>query len=115
MALIFGNVLQDFYKRKKTGSLFAVVNRNTEHTVRFYFVKGEIHHLSFGTLRGNECLERLNSYDFGMAVFCNGLRPPRSFLSDLPETEKVIEAVKSMKKTIRGIRFAERGRNPTYN
>jgi hypothetical protein len=108
MALLFADVLHEFYSKGKTGALFAVVDQNTDHMVRFYFENGLIHHVSFGSLKGKECLEKLDSYEFGMAAFCTGMKPPRVSHSDLPITSHIIATVKNMKKTIRGIRFAER-------
>jgi hypothetical protein len=113
MALLFADVLHEFYSKGKTGALFAVVDRNTDHMVRFYFENGLIHHLSFGPLKGKECLERLGCCEFGMAIFCTGLKPPRVYHSDLPITSNIIATVKNMRKTIRGIRFADRGNGGT--
>jgi hypothetical protein len=109
MTLLFADVLQEFYSRGKTGALFAVVDQSTDHMMRFYFEDGLIRHVSFGPLKGKECFERLDGYEFGMAVFCTGMKPPRVCHSDLPITSNIIAALKSMRKTIRGIRFAERG------
>ena len=112
MALIFADVLHEFYSKGKTGALFATVDQNTDRMARFYFENGLIHHLSFGPLKGKECLEQLEHYDFGMAVFCTGMKPPRISHHDLPITSNIIAFFKSKGKTIRGIHFAERGNKP---
>jgi hypothetical protein len=113
MALLFADVLQEFYSKGKTGALFTVVEQNADHMVRFYFEHGLIRHVSFGPLKGKECLERLVRHEFGMAVFCTGMQPPRVCHSDLPITSNIIADIKSMRKTVRGIRFAERGNDGT--
>lgn len=110
MALLFADVLQEFCAKKKTGALFMVVLQNVDHMVRVYFESGEILHLSCGPLKGKECLEQFARYDFGMAVFLTGMKPPRVPESDLPMTSRVISMVKSTGKTIRGIEFTERGK-----
>jgi hypothetical protein len=108
MALLFADVLYDFYSKGKTGALLAVVDHNTDRMVRFYFENGLIHHVSFGSLKGKECLDRLDCYKFGMAVFCTGMKPPRASHGDLPITSHIIATIKNMKKTIQGIRFIDR-------
>jgi hypothetical protein len=93
--------------------LFAVINQNTDHMVRFSLEDGLIHYLSIGSLKGRECLKRLDYYEFGMAVFCTGMKTPRVFHGDLSITSNIIATVKSIRKTIRGIHFSERGENRT--
>jgi len=109
MALLFADVLQEVCAKGKTGALFAVVDQRTDHMVRVYFEGGEILHLSCGPLKGKACLEQFDRYNFGMAVFLNGMKPPRILANDLPMTSNVISMVKSTGKTIRSIEFAERG------
>jgi hypothetical protein len=110
MALLFADVLQEFCVKGKTGALFAVVDQSIDHMVRVYFEGGEILHLSCGPVKGKECLEQFDRYNFGMAVFLNGMKPPRILDNDLPMTSNVISMVKSTGKTIRGIEFTERGK-----
>jgi hypothetical protein len=109
MALLFADVLQEFYAKRKTGALF-VVDQCADHMVRFYFDGGEITSLSLGPLKGKECLDRLGRCDFGTALFFSGLKPPSVMDNDLPLTSNVIEALKSAGKTVRGIQFTERGK-----
>jgi hypothetical protein len=109
VGLLFGDVLQEFNNKKKTGALFAVVDHNTDHMARLYFEDGEILHLSYGRMHGKEFLESLDKYDFGMAIFLAGMKAPRSAALDHPDTNTVIETIKSKGKTIRGIHFTQRG------
>jgi hypothetical protein len=109
LGLLFADVLQEFNVKRKTGALFAVVDQSADHMARLYFEEGEILHFSFGPMKGSEFLERLDNYDFGMAVFFPGMKPPRIAHKDLPTTLNVIEAMKSTGKTIRGIHFTQRG------
>jgi len=81
--------------------------------VRFSLEDGLIHHLSIGSLKGKECFERLDCYEFGMAVFCTFMKTPRVFRGDLPITSNIIATIKTMRKTIREICFSERGENGT--
>jgi hypothetical protein len=110
MALLFADVLQEFYAKGKTGALFAVVDQSIDHMVRVYFEDGEIQYLSCGPLKGKECLEQFARYDFGLAVFLAGMKPPRVLHNDLPMTAKVISMVQSTGKTLQGIEFTERGK-----
>ena len=109
MALLFADVLQEFYAKRKTGALF-VVDQCADHMVRFYFDGGEITSMSLGPLKGKECLDRLERCDFGTALFFTGLKPPSVVDNDLPFTSSVIETFKSTGKTVRGIQFTERGK-----
>jgi radical SAM superfamily enzyme with C-terminal helix-hairpin-helix motif len=81
--------------------------------VRLSLEDGLIHYVSIGSLIGKECFERLDCYEFGMAVFCTGMKTPRLFHGDLPITANIIATIKTIRKTIRGIRFSERGENRT--
>lgn len=108
MGLLFADVLQEFNTKKKTGALFAVVDHSTDHMARLYFEDGEILHLSYGRLHGKEFLEHLDNYDFGMAIFLSGIKPPRSAAADPPDTRTVIETIKSKGVMLRGIHFTQR-------
>ena len=110
MPLLFADVLQDVCARRKTGTLFAVVDQRMDHMVRVYFEGGEILHLVCGPLKGQECLAHFDQYNFGLAVFLAGMKPPRVLENDLPRTENIIATVKQTGKTIRRIAFAERGK-----
>jgi hypothetical protein len=111
MAMLFADVLEEFYAKKKTGALLTVVDHNADRMLRFYFENGEINHLAHGPLRGKDCLNQLDNYDLGLAIFCAGMKPPRVMYRDLPMTLYIIEIVKNMGKTIRGIHFTEREKN----
>ena len=110
MGLLFAEVLHEFNIKKKTGALFAVVDHNTDHMARLYFKDGEILHLSYGRLNGKEFLDGLDKYDFGMAIFLSGMKLPRIAAAS-PDTQTVIETIKSKGVMLRGIQFTQRDQN----
>jgi len=111
MRTLIADVLQEFYATRKTGALFIVVKQSSEYLVRFYLEGGEILRVSYGPLKGRECLGLLDCYDFHKAVFFYGMKTPRASDGDMPMTSNVISIMRSTGKTINDLQFAP-GRQP---
>lgn len=92
----FADVLERIHREKKTGLLNITVRQSSQYLVRVYFREGNISRLSYGPLSGKECLDLLDCYDFGKAVFFEGMKAP----NDLPATENIISQVRNGGKTI---------------
>jgi hypothetical protein len=111
MRKLIADVLQEFHTTGKTGALFIVVKQSSEYLVRFYLEGGEILRVSYGPLRGRECLSILDCYDFNKAVFFLDMKTPRASNGDMPITSNVISILRSTGKTIDELHFAA-GRDP---
>jgi len=95
----FVDVLQGYYAGKKTGALYVAVAGGSENLVRVYFKEGEIYCLSYGPVKDKECLDILDCYDFGKAVFFEGMKAP-AVSPDLPKTQDIISMIKKSGKQI---------------
>jgi hypothetical protein len=71
-----------------------------------YFSNGAICRLSYGPLHGRECLEFLEYYDFGEAVYLDGMKAPHT--TDSLSTDDIIAAVRETGKTIHVKQWLER-------
>jgi len=89
----FADVLQEFRTKKKTGALYISVAEASENLVRFYFKEGEICNLSYGPVKDRECLDLLDCYSLGKAVYFDGMKAPAESAS-LPKTDVIIAMVK---------------------
>lgn len=96
---LLADVLQGYCEAKKTGAIYISVMETSENLVRFYFKDGELCHLSYGPVKDRECLDILACYDFGKAVFFEGLKPP-ALSSDLPKTAEIIAVIKQQNKKV---------------
>ncbi len=96
---LFADVLQGYYAGKKTGALFVSVAEASENLVRFYFKEGTIYSLSYGPVKDKECIDIIDCYNFGKAVYFDGLKAPISS-SNLPPTEEIIEIVRKSGKNV---------------
>lgn len=102
MATLFADVLQKLHEKRKTGALFVTVVQSRDYPVRFWFENGEICLLTYGPLRGRECMELIECCDFGKAIFYEGVRTPfnadpllpltSGFISDLRKRWLTIES-----------------------
>jgi len=102
MVTLFADVLQKLHEKRKTGALFVAVAQSRDCPVRFWFENGEICLLTYGPLRGKECMELIEGYDLGKAIFYEGVKTPvnadprlpltSGFISDLRKTGKTIES-----------------------
>jgi hypothetical protein len=99
MSVLLADVVEECRTSKKTGALFVVVN-SSEYLARFYFKDGDAYRLSYGPLKGRECLELIDCFDYGKAVFFNGLRIPRAPASELPSTQEIVNILRACGKTV---------------
>lgn len=97
--LLLGDVIDVYRTRRKTGALFVDVKQSSIYLIRIYLRGGEIYSLSYGPLKGNECLELLEFYDFNNAVFLDGIVIPGT-TRDIPETGRIISFIRSTGKTV---------------
>jgi hypothetical protein len=100
MNTLFADVLQELHEDRKTGALFVTVVQSTQYLVRFWFENGEIRRLSYGPLRGGECMELLDCYDFGNAIFYDGMKTPFGADRQIPRTPGFISDLRKTGKTI---------------
>ena len=96
---LFADVLQEYYAGKKTGALFVSVSEASENLVRFYFKEGSIYSLSYGPVKDKECIDIIDCYNFGKAVYFDGLKAPNAS-ADLPPTDQIIATVRKSGKMI---------------
>lgn len=96
---LFADVLQEYYAGRKTGALFVSITEASENLVRFYFKEGTIYSLSYGPVKDKECLDIIDCYNFGKAVYFDGLKAPASS-GDLPPTEQIIAVVRKSGKNV---------------
>jgi len=96
---LFADVLQEYYAGRKTGALFVSIAEASENLVRFYFKEGTIYSLSYGPVKDKECLDIIDCYNFGKAVYFEGLKAP-TISSDLLPTEQIIEIVRKSGKQV---------------
>ncbi len=94
------DVLQDLREQKKTGALFITVEQSKDCLLRLWFVEGEILRFSYGPLDGKDCLDLLDSYDYGKAVFLEGMTSLCAADVDHPQTESAITFFLSAEKTV---------------
>jgi hypothetical protein len=97
--VLLADVLDGFLARNKTGALFVDVKQSSVYPVRIDLRDGDIHCISFGPLKGSECLELLEFYDFENAVFLDMLVFPKTH--DIPVSSWIVSYLRSMGKTVR--------------
>ena len=96
---LFADVLQEYHARKKTGALFISVMEASENLIRVYFQEGRITSLSYGTARDGECLDILDCYNLGKAVYFDGMKTP-VVSAKLPATPEIISLMRNSGKQI---------------
>jgi hypothetical protein len=96
---MFADVLQEHHTGKKTGALFVSVAEASENLIRFYFQEGTIYSISFGTARDRECLDIIDCYNLGKAVYFDGMKIASSS-RNLPETPEIIAAIRAAGKQV---------------
>ncbi len=96
---LFAEVLQKYHEAKETGALYVSVTAESENLIRFYFKDGELIHLSYGPIKGRECLDILDCYDLNKAVFFSGHKAPVAD-SVLPKTANIIAIFKNNGKKV---------------
>ena len=90
---LLADLLQGYSSGKKTGALYVAVAEASENLVRFYFNERRIYSISYGPVKGRECLDILDCYNLEKVVYFEGLKTP-SFSTDLPRTEDIINTVR---------------------
>ncbi|MDA8099006.1 MAG: DUF4388 domain-containing protein [Nitrospiraceae bacterium] len=88
--ILFGDLLQELHRNKKTGALYVSIAEKSEDMARFYFKNGEIYHLRYGSAIGNDCLEILEYYTLAGASFYEGFGAPDKPAENLPGTADII-------------------------
>ena len=98
--LDFADLLQRCSQDRKTGLVNATVLQSSRFPVRIYFLDGNIIRLSYGPLYNQECLDLLQYYDLGRAMYVDGVKAPVN-MSNVPSTQNIISSIRDMNKTIR--------------
>jgi len=106
METLFADVLQELHESRKTGALFVSVVQSKEYLVRFWFEGGEIRRLSYGPLRGKACMELLDCYDFGKAIFYEGMKTTLNTDRQMPRTPGIIVDIRNTGKTIEDLQVS---------
>ncbi len=96
---MFADVLEECHAGKKTGALFVSVAETSENLVRFYFQDGKITSISYGTAKDRECLDILDCYNLGKAVYFDGMKIAAASNS-LPKTPEIIAAMRKAGKQV---------------
>lgn len=96
---LLADLLQGYSTGKKTGALYVAVAEASENLIRFYFNEGRIYSMSYGPIKGRECLDILDCYNLGKVVYFDGLKTP-STSTDLPGTEDIINMVRNNGKQV---------------
>jgi len=87
---LFSDLLQEFRSGGKTGALYISIAEKSEDMARFYFHKGELYHVRYGTAIGNDCLDIMEFYTMNSATFYEGITAPDTPAKDMPSTDDVI-------------------------
>jgi hypothetical protein len=95
----FADVLQECHEKRRNGALYVSVAAASDHLIRFFLKDGEVCFLSYGTVKDRECLDILGCYDFGKAVFFDGIKAP-GVTPGLPRTKEIIEALRKSGKKV---------------
>ena len=90
---LLADLLQGYSTGKKTGALYVAVAEQSENLIRFYFDQGSIYGMSYGPIKGRECLDILDCYNLGKVVYFDGFKMP-SASTDLPGTEDIIDMIR---------------------
>lgn len=96
----FADVLDQYHREKKTGALYVAIAGSSENLIRFYFKDGDIYSMTYGPAKDRECLDILDCYDLGKAVFFAGMKSPMAATGDLPKTDQIIAQVKKSGKQV---------------
>ena len=88
--ILFGDLLQEMVRDRKTGALYVSIVEASEDMVRFYFRNGEIYHLRYGSAIGKDCLDIIEFYTLGSASFYEGFVAPDKPAENLPKTDDII-------------------------
>lgn len=86
---LFADVLQEYSDAKKTGALFVSVAETSENLIRFYFNDGSIYTVSYGPFKDKDCLDVLDCYSLGKAVYFDGMKALVAS-KELPKTQDII-------------------------
>ena len=96
---LFADVLQEYCAGKKNGALFVSVAEESENLIRFFFKDGNISHLSYGPVKGKDCLEMLDCYNLVKAIYFDGMNAPLAS-TELPPTNAIIAMVRKSGKQV---------------
>lgn len=93
------DILIEISRTKKTGILSIGV-KNDSSLFKFYFRDGTIYHVSHGTCKDMDCVNRLDSLSldkgfFHLGATVNILKP------SFPSTDEIVARVRTMDKTIK--------------
>ena len=90
MVVRFGDLLQELQSAGKSGALYVSIRERSEDMARFYFQKGDICHIRYGSAIGGDCLDILQYYTLDSASFFDGIRAPGAPAKVLPATGDII-------------------------
>lgn len=96
---LFADALQECHAGKKTGALYVSVAEASESLIRFYFQDGKIYSISYGTAKDRECLDILDCYTPGKAVYFDGMKIAAAS-NNLPGTPEIISLVRNAGKQV---------------
>jgi hypothetical protein len=96
---LFADVLQECCDGKKTGALFVSVAETSENLIRVYFKGGKITNISYGPVKDRDCLDILDCYNLGKAIYFDGMKAPLAS-ADLPPTDAIIATIRKSGKQV---------------
>lgn len=96
---LFADVVEEYYRAKKTGAMFVEIAGRSENLIRFFFKDGNICNLSFGPAKDRECLDVLDCYEFQKVVLFDGMKAP-TVCESLPSTQEIIDKMRACGKKV---------------
>ena len=97
----FGDVLQELYNDKKSGSLFVNVVQSSEDLIRIYIKGGEIYYLTYGSAIGQDAMDIIEYYTLQNATFFEGLAAPAGIVPSKFPMKKFIDMMRKAHKKVR--------------
>lgn len=98
---LVADLLQGMQRAKADGAIYISIKEKSEDMARFYFQKGDLYHVRYGSAIGRDCLDILHYYTLSSASFFEGIRAPDTPAKDLPTTDEVIVQFRKTGQTVK--------------
>lgn len=94
----FGDVLEEISREKKTGILSVSV-KNDNCLFKVFFRDGMVYHMTHGTCRDSECLNKIPGLDLDACFFMNGAQVDMK-AAGIPGTKDIIAEARQAQKVV---------------
>ena len=98
MNILLAKIVADINEGRKTGVLTVMV-KGGSHLLKLFFREGEVYHLNCGSLRNNECIDSINSLEFGDCMFLPDVRLDAK-AGAIPPTSELIQLLRASAKMV---------------